>query len=99
MDAFDRLGTVCLVLSCIIVLPLLYYLRHNFLLMVLLGISALPIFWIAGLNILEFLTKPFNEKGMKGLMSWIIVILLGIVLYSIFFVGLRYMLVFLMILR
>ena len=96
MDAFDRLGTICLVLTCIVVAPFLILMRHDFLLVGLLDVAAIPLFWIAGLNIMEFLTKPFNEKGVKGVFSWVIAIVMALVIYAIFAVALRYMMKFLM---
>ena len=85
MDAFDKLGTICLVLSIIAILPLLFLYKSDFLMMSLLTICFVPLMWIAGLNILEFLTKPFSEKGMKGFLSWVISLVLSLVVYSIFF--------------
>jgi hypothetical protein len=99
MDAFDRLGTVCLVFACLVGAYFVFYLRNSVLLAVLLGVSVIPILWMLGLNVIEFLTRPFSEKGMKGIMSWIIVIILSIILYGLCFVGLRQMLVLLQVLR
>ena len=85
MDAFEKLGTICLVLSIIAILPLLWLNKGDFLMMSLLTICFVPLMWIAGLNILEFLTKPFSEKGMKGFFTWVISLVLALVVYSLFF--------------
>jgi hypothetical protein len=52
--------------------------------------------WIAGLNILDFLTKPFSEKGVKGFLSWVIAIILALVVYAAFFFILLFMFKWLM---
>ena len=90
MDAFDKLGTICLVLAILVMLPFMWFTRSEFLLMALLAIAVTPILWIAGLSTLEFLTKPFSEKGMKGFFTWVISIILAIVVYACFFVALFY---------
>ena len=90
MDAFEKLGTICIVLSIMVLLPFLWFYKSNFLIMALMVIAIGPILWIAGLNTLEFLTKPFSEKGMKGFFTWVISIILALVVYACFFVALRY---------
>lgn len=90
MDAFEKLGTICLVFSIFVMLPFLWLFKNNLLLMALMVIAFIPIFWIAGLNTLEFLTKPFSEKGMKGFFAWTISIVLALVVYSIFLFALYY---------
>ena len=65
-NAFDRLGTICLIFTALLVLPFLYVVRGAFMMVALFAIAAFPLCWIAGLNSLEFLTRPFNEKGVKG---------------------------------
>lgn len=99
MDAFDRMGTVCLVLTCLVVLPYSFLMKGNLLLAVLLSVACIPIFWMAGLNVMEFLTKPFSEKGMKGPLSWIIVLFMALIIYCLLFLGLRFMLQFLMLIK
>lgn len=89
MDAFDKLGTVCLVFSCLLGAYFVFYLRSSILLAVLFSVAFIPILWMLGLNVLEFLTRPFSEKGMKGPLTWVIVVLIAIVLYGVCFVGLR----------
>ena len=84
MDAFEKLGTICLVLSIMVMLPFIWLFKSNFLLMGLMVIAFIPLFWIAGLNFLEFFTKPFSEKGMKGIFTWVISIVLAIVVYACF---------------
>ncbi len=99
MDAFDRMGTVCLVLTCLVVLPYSFLMKGNLLLAVLLSVACIPIFWMAGLNVMEFLTKPFSEKGMKGPLSWVIVLFMALIIYCLLFLGLRFMLQFLMLIK
>ena len=87
MDALDRLGIICLVFSCLIVLPFLVYIgvmRGDWLLAGMVTIIALPMLWIAGLNASEFLTKPFAEKKIKGFLSWVIAIVVSGVVYLVF---------------
>ncbi len=96
MDAFERLGTICLIFTCVVLVPIIIRMHTNYLLLGLMVIATAPIMWIAGLNILEFLTKPFSEKGVKGFLSWIISIILGIVVYSAFFAILIFMFKWLM---
>lgn len=95
MDAFDRLGTVCLVFSFLIGAYMLFVLHNSIMMAVLFGIAVIPIMWMAGLNTLEFLTRPFSEKKVKGVLAWTIVIVLSIIVYSIFFVLLRIAFVYL----
>ena len=95
MDAFDRIGTVCLVLSCLLGVYVFLALRGTFLMAVMFSVVMIPILWMAGLNILEFLTRPFSEKGMKGPLTWVIVIIMALVLYAIFFALMREMLILL----
>ena len=86
MDALDRLGIICLVFSCLIVLPFLVLLgvmRGDWVLACMITIIALPLLWIAGLNMSEFLTKPFAEKKVKGLVSWIIAVIVSGFVYLI----------------
>ena len=95
MDAFDKLGIVCLVFAALVVAPLslrLYLGCHDWLLVILAAIISYPLLWIAGLNTCEFLTKPFSEKGLKGFFSWVISIVMGVVVYGVFFVALKYLL-------
>ena len=99
MDAFERMGIVCLVMSCFIGAYCFYALHDKFLMAILFTITTIPVFWMAGLNTMDFLTKPFSEKGIKGILSWLIVIVLAIVIYVIFFVGFRWMLQQLMVIR
>ncbi len=82
-NAFDRLGTICLIFTALLVLPFLYVVRGAFMMVALFAIAAFPLCWIAGLNSLEFLTRPFNEKGVKGALAWIITIVLAIIVYAI----------------
>ncbi|MBO4606634.1 MAG: hypothetical protein J5682_01895 [Prevotella sp.] len=87
MDALDRLGIICLVFSALVVLPFLVIigvLQGDWLLGGLITIVALPLLWIAGLNASEFLTKPFAEKKIKGVLSWIIAIVISGVVYIVF---------------
>ena len=90
MDAFDKLGTICLVLSIVVMLPFMWFTRNDFLVMALMAIAITPIFWIAGLNTMEFLTKPFSEKGMKGFFTWVISIILALAVYACFTIILFY---------
>lgn len=90
MDAFEKLGLICLVFTIVVMLPFMWFIRHDFLVMALMVIAIAPIFWIAGLNTLEFLTKPFSEKGMKGFFTWVISIVLAVVVYAAFFIALYY---------
>ena len=86
MDAFDKLGVICLVLAALIVAPLslrLFLGCHDWLLVILAAIISFPLLWIAGLNTLEFLTKPFSEKGLSGFFTWVIAIVLGLVVYAV----------------
>lgn len=99
MDAFDRLGTVCLVFSCLVGVYSFVYLRGSLLLAVLFSVSMIPILWMLGLNVIEFLTRPFSEKGMKGPLTWVIVIVLAAILYGLCFFGLREMLRMLQVVR
>ena len=92
MDAFDKLGTICLILTCILIVPFAILMRRNYLMMGLFILCFAPILWIAGLQVLEFLTKPFSEKGLKGFFSWVISIVMGVVVYGVFFVALKYLL-------
>ena len=85
MNAFEKLGTICLVLSIVVMLPLYWLYKSDFLMMALLSIAFIPIMWIAGLNTLDFLTKPFSEKGMKGVFTWVISLVLALVVYTCFF--------------
>lgn len=87
MDALDRLGIICLVFSALVVLPFLVIigvLQGDWLLGGMITIVALPLLWIAGLNASEFLTKPFAEKKIKGVLSWIIAIVISGVVYVVF---------------
>ena len=90
MDAFEKLGTICLVLSIITVLPLMWLYKGNLVMVALIVIAFCPIMWIAGLNILGFFTKPFSEKGMTGVFTWIISIALALVVYAVFFFALLF---------
>lgn len=90
MDAFEKLGTICLVLSIMVMLPFLWLFKNNLLLMGLMVIAFIPIMWIAGLNTLDFLTKPFSEKGVKGVFTWVISIVLALAVYAFFGVGLYF---------
>ena len=92
MDAFDKLGTICLILTCILIVPFAIFMRRNYLMMGLFILCFAPILWIAGLQVLEFLTKPFSEKGLKGFFSWVIAIIMGVVVYGVFFMALKYLL-------
>ncbi len=96
MDAFERLGTICIILTCLVMVPIIFYMRSNYLLLGLMVIATAPIMWIAGLNIMDFLTKPFSEKGVKGILSWIIAIVLAVIVYGAFFILLRFMMKWLM---
>ena len=95
MDAFDKLGTVCLVLSCLIGAWMHYILHGSIMLAVLFTIAVIPILSMAGLNTLEFLTRPFSEKKVKGILSWLIVVVLSFIVYAIFFVLVRVAFVYL----
>jgi hypothetical protein len=99
MDAFDKLGTICLVGSCLVGAYFIVFLRSSILLAVLFGVAVIPILWMLGLNVLEFLTRPFSEKGMKGPLTWVIVVILAVILYGVCFVGLRELLVLLQVIR
>ena len=93
MDAFDKLGIVCLVFAALVVVPLslrLFMGCHDWLLVILAAIISFPLLWIAGLNTCEFLTKPFSEKGMKGFFTWVISIILALAVYACFTVILYY---------
>ena len=92
MDAFDKLGTICLILTCVLMVPFAILMRRNYLMMGLFLLCFAPILWIAGLQILEFLTKPFSEKGMKGIFTWIISVIMGVVIYGAFGVAMRFLL-------
>ena len=92
MDAFDKMGTICLILTCILIVPFAILMRRNYLMMGHFILCFAPILWIAGLQVLEFLTKPFSEKGLKGFFSWVISIVMGVVVYGVFFVALKYLL-------
>lgn len=86
MDAFDKLGIVCLVFAALVVVPLslrLFMGCHDWLLVILAAVISFPLLWIAGLNTCEFLTKPFSEKGLKGLFSWIVVLVLAAIVYAV----------------
>lgn len=86
MDAFDKLGVICLVFAALVVLPLsvrLYMGCHDWLLVVLSAIISYPLLWIAGLNTCEFLTKPFSEKGLSGFFTWVIAIVLAAVVFAV----------------
>ena len=86
MDAFDKLGIVCLVFAALVVVPLslrLFMGCHDWLLVILAAIISFPLLWIAGLNTCEFLTKPFSEKGLKGIFSWIVVFILATIIYGV----------------
>lgn len=89
MDAFDKLGSICLVFSCLLGAYFVVVLRSSILLAALFGVAFIPILWMLGLNVLEFFTRPFSEKGMKGPLTWVIVLIIAIVLYGLCFVGLR----------
>jgi heme/copper-type cytochrome/quinol oxidase subunit 2 len=58
--------------------------RGDWLLAGMISIIALPMLWIAGLNTSEFLTKPFAEKKITGLMSWVIAIIVSGITYLVF---------------
>ena len=76
-----------MVFSALVVLPFLVIigvLQGDWLLGGLITIVALPLLWIAGLNASEFLTKPFAEKKIKGVLSWIIAIVISGVVYIVF---------------
>ncbi len=76
-----------MVFSCLIVLPFLVIIgvmRGDWLLAGMMTIIALPLLWIAGLNMSEFLTKPFAEKKITGVLSWIIAIIVSGLVYVIF---------------
>ena len=92
MDAFDKLGTICLILTCFLMVPFAWYLRSNTIVMGLFVLCFAPILWIAGLQVSEFLTKPFSEKGLKGFFSWVIAIIISLIVYGVFFVALMYLL-------
>ncbi|MBO4658262.1 MAG: hypothetical protein J5637_01425 [Prevotella sp.] len=84
MDAFDKLGAICLVLAALVAVPLavrLFMGCHDWLLVGLAFLISFPLLWIAGLNCCEFLTKPFSEKGLNGFLSWLIAIVLGVIVY------------------
>ena len=86
MDAFDKLGVICLVLAALVALPLavlLYMGCHDWLLVCLATIICYPLLWIAGLNACEFLVKPFSEKGLNGFLTWVIVLILGLIVYAV----------------
>ena len=76
--------------AILVMMPLLWLFKSNFLLVALLVIAFIPLLWIAGLTILEFLTKPFSEKGMKGFFTWVISLILSVVVYTGFFFILWY---------
>ena len=76
-----------MVFSALVVLPFLVIigvLQGDWLLGGMITIVALPLLWIAGLNASEFLTKPFAEKKIKGVLSWIIAIVISGVVYVVF---------------
>ena len=84
MDAFDKLGAICFVLAALVALPLairLYMGCHDWLLVILASVISYPLLWIAGLNSLEFLTKPFSEKKMNGGFTWVIALVLAVIVY------------------
>ena len=86
MDAFDKLGIVCLVFAALVVVPLslrLFMGCHDWLLVILAAIISFPLLWIAGLNTCEFLTKPFSEKGLNGFLTWVITVILAVVVYTV----------------
>lgn len=86
MDAFDKLGAICLVFAALVALPIavkLYMGCHDWLLVGLALVISFPLLWIAGLNACEFLTKPFSEKGINGFFTWIISILLCVIIYGV----------------
>lgn len=95
MDAFDRLGTVCLVLSCVIGAWMLWVLHNSIMLAVLFSVAVIPILWMAGLNTMEFLTRPFSEKKVKGVLAWAIVVVLSLIVYIVFFFLVRIAFVYL----
>jgi len=79
MDALDKLGIICLVFSCLVVLPFLVVigLRHgDWLLGGMVTIISLPLLWIGGLNTSEFLTKPFAEKNISSIFGWLVAIII-----------------------
>ncbi len=86
MDAFDKLGVICLVFAALVVAPLslkIYLGCHDWLLVVLSAVISFPLLWIAGLNTCEFLTKPFSEKGFNGFLTWVIAIVLATIVFGV----------------
>lgn len=87
MDAFAKLGIVCGIFTTIIA-AFLFLIRigfaHHFWLMaIVLFIIGWPLIWIGGMNLVELISRPFVEKGLKGIFSWIITIILAGVVYGV----------------
>lgn len=95
MDAHDKLGIVCIVFTALISSFLFLFkigVAYGFWLMaIVLFIIAAPLLWIAGLNTMEYALKPFVEKGLKGFLGWVVMLVLAGVIYGVFFVGLYFL--------
>ena len=87
MDAFAKLGFICGVFTVLIgaflFLFKIGFVHHFWLMAVVLFLIGCPLMWIGGLNTIEFISRPFVEKGMKGFFSWIITIVLATVVYCV----------------
>lgn len=95
MDAFDRLSIICGFFTGIVVLPLIAMMGRahgDWLMAVVFLLICLPLFWIGGLNAAEFVTKPFVEKGLKGIFSWVITLVLVAIIYLVLGIGLLFLL-------
>ncbi len=95
MDAFAKLGIVCGVFSLLIgaflFLFKIGFVHHFWLMAIVLFLIGCPLMWIGGLNTIEFISRPFIEKGLKGIFSWIITIILAIVVYGVVGAGLYFL--------
>ena len=87
MDAFTKIGIICAVFTLLIGTYLFLFkigFAHGFWLMaIVLFLIGVPLMWIGGLNTIEFISRPFVEKGMKGFFSWVITIILATVVYCV----------------
>jgi hypothetical protein len=95
MDAFDRLSIICGFFTCLVIVPiigLMGYTHGDWLMAVVFLIICAPLFWIGGFSAAQFITKPFVEKGLKGIFSWIVTVVLVAVLYIILGLGLVFLL-------
>lgn len=95
MDAQDKLSIVSIVFSALIGTYLFLFKigvgHHIWLMAIVLFLVVCPLIWIGGLNTMEFLTKPFVEKGLKGFFSWIVVLILSVVVYGAIGAGLYFL--------